>query len=420
MEVVIDHVAGAAQHPHEIEWWLLAETALEHDANAVLRLGCALPDLRQQRRQQLVVLLTGDHPAEGDQCVCVLGGDQPGGLPLDVVQLAQEHAVLVEDGDRVAEIVIGDLAPGDLLGDPSHAVVFVPQVVEASRRVRVLGEVQDLARVVGVAAPDRRQISSRIADGVGDEQVELDPVAQRKLERGLEDRTQVGAEVRIGQVRLQRGAPHLEGEHAGGVDDLLREVHLEVAGHLASGVAPAAHRVEVRGFDLLPALEQRIVERLVAPFLEDAGGRQCHVIPPLSRCPVEEQVQNVIEPGLGASEDPIGVRSDHDLHQGNERPGEDPGVSRCQLTVLDTVLDDRLDLLGQSPLIGANETVSLVTAERVDVTPDQAGQFTLLVGKLEEVALVSWARRSRQLPDAATADSNRRRLLSRWPSIIEM
>jgi hypothetical protein len=61
-------------------------------------------------------------------------------------------------------------------------------------RVGVLGQVENLSRVVVVAAPDRGQVACGVADRMTDEAVEFDAMTELQFERSLENRAQVGAE----------------------------------------------------------------------------------------------------------------------------------------------------------------------------------------------------------------------------------
>jgi hypothetical protein len=103
---------------------------------------------------------------------------------------------------------------------------------------------------------------------MGDEEIQRHAARERQLERGLEDRAQVRAEVRVGVLGFDRRAAHLEGQQSRGVRDLLGEIDLEVTDHLAACFAPAAHGREVGVLEQLLAGGEHAVEVAALPFRE--------------------------------------------------------------------------------------------------------------------------------------------------------
>ena len=141
------------------------------------------------------MFFTWYQPGNRHQTVGILGTDQPGRLAFDVIELAKQASIVIKDRDRQSQILVGDDPAGDILDQALDAVVFVTQILRTVRRVGILGQVQDLTGMIEVPPPDCGEITGRIADGVGDEQVKLKFPGECDFQRGLEDRTQVGTEV---------------------------------------------------------------------------------------------------------------------------------------------------------------------------------------------------------------------------------
>jgi hypothetical protein len=108
---------------------------------------------------------------------------------------------------------------------------------------------------------------------MGDEHLHLDLVRQGQFERRLDDRAQVGAEVRLGLHPLDLRAADLQRQHAGRVDDLLREVDLEMPHHLAALLAPTLDGGILRILDQFAAAFEDLVERPAAPAVEHLDRR---------------------------------------------------------------------------------------------------------------------------------------------------
>ena len=107
---------------------------------------------------------------------------------------------------------------------------------------------------------------ARVADRVADEHVEPDAVRERDLQRRLDNGAEVGAEPRLRLGGVDRGAAHLDRQHAGGVREFFREVDLEVAEHLAAVLAPERARRKVAVLRDVAGFAQDPVEGLAAPF----------------------------------------------------------------------------------------------------------------------------------------------------------
>ena len=100
----------------------------------------------------------GMQPPSAISDVGLVDGEEPGRLALDRVELAQQAAVLVEDArSRRAAPSSVTSRPGDRLDRPPQPVVLCREIGGRVRRVGVLRQVEDLARVVEVAPPDRRR-----------------------------------------------------------------------------------------------------------------------------------------------------------------------------------------------------------------------------------------------------------------------
>jgi hypothetical protein len=97
--------------------------------------------------------------------------------------------------------------------------------------------------------------TERMGDEDGEE---VEPAAERPLERAAHDRADERRDARVGlpDLELAARAGELDRQHPGRVRDLLREVDLEVTEHLAVGPVgePAPHRGVVRSLDQLTAL----------------------------------------------------------------------------------------------------------------------------------------------------------------------
>ena len=127
------------------------------------------------RRSSVVVLLARHQPAERDERVSLLDRELPRRLALDrdrAGAAARRFSLNSAIDARRPSSVIARPATCSMLAAP--AVVFVAQVRRRRRRIGVLRQVEDLAAVGEIAPPDGGQVARRVADRVGDEQVELD------------------------------------------------------------------------------------------------------------------------------------------------------------------------------------------------------------------------------------------------------
>jgi hypothetical protein len=79
------------------------------------------------------------------------------------------------------------------------------------------------------------------------------------FKRGLDDRAEIRAKMRIGLGRFNRRAAYFERQHPGGVRDFLGEIHLEMPEDLAAVCAPAFDRRKLRIIHQLAALQQDFV-----------------------------------------------------------------------------------------------------------------------------------------------------------------
>jgi hypothetical protein len=221
------------------------------------------------------VLLARHQAADRGEHVRLLDRHQPGLLALERVEPAQQPAVLVEDGERTAQVFVAHPAAGDRLELQAQSLVLAAQERGGVSRVGVLRQHQEPAGIVGIAPPHGRQVARRVADGVADEEVELQAAGEMELERSLEDRAQIRAEVRVGVLRLDLGSPHLHRQESRGVGDLLGEVDLKMPHRLAAALAPAFDGGEREVLHQVAATRDHAVYGFGLPAVEDWRGTHC-------------------------------------------------------------------------------------------------------------------------------------------------
>src|SRR5690348_14090934 len=135
-QVIIDDVARARDGANQVQWRLFAKAAFKYETNLVLLLIGSGRNQRQNGFEQFVVLLTRDQPADGDQDVRFVGGDQPGCLPLDCIQFAKQSAVAVVHRQRAAQVVFLHGPTSDRLDTALQPRILVPQVGDSGGGIR--------------------------------------------------------------------------------------------------------------------------------------------------------------------------------------------------------------------------------------------------------------------------------------------
>lgn len=101
-----------------------------------------------------------------------------------------------------------------------------------------------------------------------DEDVQREALAERELQRGLQDRAQVRPEASLRLARLDRRAADFYRQHPRCVGDLLREVHLEMADDLPARLSPSPDGGVVGIFDEFSTYFEHMVQRLALPAVE--------------------------------------------------------------------------------------------------------------------------------------------------------
>src|SRR4030095_6664031 len=92
---------------------------------------------------------------------------------------------------RLSQWITADRNCADRFARALQPIICAAQIGGSVRRVRILRQVQNLARVAEVSSPHRAEISRGVANRMSDKHLELQPTAERELEGGLQNRAQV-------------------------------------------------------------------------------------------------------------------------------------------------------------------------------------------------------------------------------------
>ena len=213
----------------------------DHQAPGLLDLAARALDLVEQLLHQLVEPLARQARGRLAHFQGLGPGHRRAIALAQLVELLHQLASPVVDPDRVRDVLVGNPAQ-PVLGEPVPEVLEIGQVQLDRLLVALARRVEDVH--VGqllVVLPHAGQPLVLVAQAGGDQAVQEAVLAvELQLPAGADLGAGVGVDVGLGPLHLDRlvVAGHLEGQHPGRMDDLLRHVGVEPADHFPARSLP--------------------------------------------------------------------------------------------------------------------------------------------------------------------------------------
>jgi hypothetical protein len=158
-----------------------------------------------------------------------------GSLSADRVEISDQLAIVVVQGDRLLQVRLGDRSAAHTFQLLDKPLVLTTQEINAGRRTGIVRKMEKIHVKVGeIPLHHETEVASRIADGTKDDTVEYFEVFPKShLQRGLNNGTDKGTKAGVGVLNVESipATAEPDGQHACGMNDLDRRVYREIANY---------------------------------------------------------------------------------------------------------------------------------------------------------------------------------------------